>query len=121
MLDGQKLFGKRTTTQLAQVGELAQKPLSLLFEVGVIGRDLFHIVVSILQLRMKNKEKHQNPLLSRPPAEKPFIAEREAKGLSSRSLPSDLERQEWERIGHAINEDPIWNRFRGAICLPKPA
>src|SRR5690242_7194940 len=58
MLDGQKLFGERTTAQLAQVGQLAQKPLSLVFEVGVIGGDLFHIVVCILQLTREKQARN---------------------------------------------------------------
>ena len=41
----QELLGQGTAAQLTQVGELAQEPLALLFEVGVVGQSGFHIVV----------------------------------------------------------------------------
>src|SRR3974390_2643078 len=69
MLDCQKLLGQRTTAQLAQLGELAQKPLSLLFEVWVIGRVLFHVVVYVLQYEgQKQAETPKPTFISSTPA-----------------------------------------------------
>ena len=49
VFDRQKLFNQRATPQLAQAGEPLQERRTLLFQVRVIGKGLFHIVVHILQ------------------------------------------------------------------------
>ena len=69
MLDGQELFGQGAAPQFAQVGELAQEGLALLFQVGVVGERWFSYCSHILLQYMRQKQgKPQNPLLSRPPA-----------------------------------------------------
>ena len=61
MFDGQELLRQRTPAQLTQIGELAQESLALLFEVGVMGRSGFHIVVIILQYRGQKQWKTSKP------------------------------------------------------------
>ena len=51
VFDGQELLDKGAATQLAQIGQLAQQALTLVFEVRVTGRSGFHIVVHILQYK----------------------------------------------------------------------
>ena len=55
MFNGQELFSQGAAAQLTQVGELAQKALALLFEVGVSGRVDFNIVVFILQYAVQKQ------------------------------------------------------------------
>jgi hypothetical protein len=49
VFDGQKLFRERAASQLAQVGQMTQERLTLLFEVWIVGGGFFYIVVIILQ------------------------------------------------------------------------
>ena len=49
MFNSQELLGQGAAAQLTQIGEPAQEALALLFEVGVVGRGRFNIVVNILQ------------------------------------------------------------------------
>jgi hypothetical protein len=41
VFNGQELLGQGAAAQLTQVGELAQKALALLFEIGAVGRSSF--------------------------------------------------------------------------------
>jgi hypothetical protein len=61
VLDRQELFGEGTSAQLAQVGQLLQQGLALVFQVRVSGRSCFHIIVFILQYSGQKQGENTNP------------------------------------------------------------
>jgi hypothetical protein len=60
-LNHEKLLGERAPPQFLQAGELLEKLLTLLLEMGVIGQGLFHIVALLLQYIGENQAKKPKP------------------------------------------------------------
>jgi hypothetical protein len=80
VLDAQELFGEGASAQLAQIGQLFQEGLASVFQVWVIGRGRFHIVVIILQYSGQKQGKMPKPSF-----------------ISSTLLISEVDRSGWQR------------------------